>query len=209
MVRAALLTIVAVGCAAPRAGAPAPAALTSPPTMEEPRRGDVAPGAPAAQASVAPRPCRALGIDWCNHVYGDELQASGPGGLTLADGDWESHLYACDGTPYEGEHVTFEFSLRSTASGDLDGDGVADALVTIDQRYTGCGNQGSFATTHLLAYAVHDGLVKPIANATVDRSTIAPTIANGLIERAAPNGCVDRWRVAGATLVQTEPHCAR
>ncbi len=161
-----------------------------------------------AEPAVAPRPCRALGVDWCNHTYGDELQASGPGGLTLEDGDWESHVYACDGTPYEGEHVTFELSLRSTASGDLDGDGIADALVTIDQRYVGCGNQGSFATTHLLAYSVRDGAVHPIASATVDRSTTAPTIANGQIERSAGNGCADHWRVAGATLVQVEPRCA-
>ncbi len=133
----------------------------------------------------------------------------GPGDLTLADGDWESHVYACDGTPYAGEHITFEFSLRSTTSGDLDGDGVADALVTIDAQYVGCGNQGSFAQTHLLVYAVHDRAAKLRASATVDRSWTPPTIANGKIERAAANGCVDRWRVSGAELVQVEPRCAR
>ncbi len=208
MLRLAVLTIVAVGCAASRAGAPAPAAPMAPPAMEV-TSDRPSPEPALAQPAVQPRACRALGIDWCNHVYGDELQASGPAGLTLEDGDWESHVYACDGTPYEGEHVTFEFSLRSTASGDLDGDGVADAVVAIDQRYTGCGNQGSFATTHLLAYAVRGSVAHLIASATVDHTMTAPTIANGQIERAAGNGCVDHWRLTGATLVQVEPRCAK
>lgn len=182
-----LLVLALTACGHPAAtSAPAPAAPPSPPPQ--------------------PRTCEALGVDWCNHAFGDEI---GRPGIELVGGDWEEHVYACEDTPWAGEHVTFLYMVRDVVTGDLDGDGTDDALVAVDDIYDGCGDQGSYRTTRLLVYAVRDGAAtRVLGTGIVRRATDAPiTIAGRGLVRTHPGGCVERWELVGPGLAQIGAPC--
>jgi hypothetical protein len=176
--------------------APEPAATTSP-----------EPAAPPKPYVAPPlRRCEALGLDWCNRTYGQELEYVA---RELVGGHHEEHVYMCL-PPHDGEHVTYLFIERDVVTGDLDGDGSDEALVVIDDIFFGCGDEGSHKLTKLIAHAVRDGVPTVMATTDVERRDDATfTIAGGQVVRTLVDGCIHRWNVRGAELVVTTRHCAR
>lgn len=105
----------------------------------------------------------------------------------------------------DSPHTKTSTALLSV-TGDLDGDGTDDALVAVDDIYDGCGDQGSYRTTRLLAYAVKDGAATRVLGAR--RATDAPiTIAGRGVVRTHPGGCVERWELVGPGLAQIGAPC--
>lgn len=152
------------------------------------------------------RHCEALGVDWCNHLYGQELDYSP---RALVGGEHEEHVYMCL-PPHEGEHVTYLFQLRDVLTGDLDGDGADEAVVALDDIYYGCGDEGSHELTRLMAYTVRDGVPTPLATTDFERRDDATfTVVDGRVVRTLTDGCIHRWKVDGADLVPINRVCAR
>jgi hypothetical protein len=106
-------------------------------------------------------------------------------------------VYACEGTQWAGEHTTELFDVRGVATGDLDGDGVDDAVVAIAEHYYGCGNNGSYNTTHLMAFATGGLLAKTITGGR----PLEVSIDHGRIELRLARG-TEHWQLAGGKLVR-------
>lgn len=160
------------------------------------------------QPPPPPRQCKVLDVDWCNHSYGKELEDLFP--HELVGGDWEEHVYACEDTPWAGEHTTMLFMYRTAVIGDVDLDGHDDVVVAIDEHWYGCGDQGSYWVTHLIAFRVADGVVTPLASTTGNRfGDWELTVENGQLRRSHPGPCVERWAFALDKLEQVGTGCVK
>lgn len=91
-------------------------------------------------------------VDWKNHEYG------GWAGR-LHEGHAESHIYG----PGGGAHDTFETTLVGVAYGDLDNDGVEEAVVVLKESMwiAATSRESTHGTVH--AFAWRQGEVKSIA----------------------------------------------
>ncbi len=189
----AIVIVFATSACGPGASPPiTPATSTSLPPAE-----------PASTPTTPPpRQCTVLGVDWCNRMYGKELDGLVP--RQLVEGNWEEHLYACD----NGEHTTTLFMFRTAMLGDLDLDGRDDAIVAVDEHYYGCGDLGSYGVTHLMAFRVADAVATPLADTTGNRlRDWALTVENGQLRRTHPGPCVERWTFAVDKLEPVGPRC--
>jgi hypothetical protein len=148
-------------------------------------------------------------VDWCNRVYEDD----GAGKL-LVGGMFEEHVWTCNltGTSEDfGGHTTERLELDAVAYGDLDQDGIEDAVVTLASDWLGCGDlraggRGLTRTSTIQAFTVRDGAVVPIAKKLWAHRVPSPSlaIADGEVQRTylLENGhdCVERWRLSSEAL---------
>lgn len=161
--------------------------------------------------SEAPRSIR--DVDWCNRSY------AGAGGIpvTLVDGAYEEHVYACEGTPHAGEHTTSRWQVGDVAYGDLDGDGADDAAVLIDEDWFGCGDAAT-RITRVRVYGLRDGGAVALGETTLGRvhdpllaALPVLEISGGAVVRTyawqAGGTCVERWRLGATGLARETPPC--
>jgi hypothetical protein len=169
-------------------------------------------GGPAPDAGVA----TIRDVDWCNRTYADPI-----GDTAVFGGHHEDHVYTCGigEEPLAGRHVTEIWTVDAVAYGDLDGDGIEDAAVSIDELWFGCldGDTDDTRVTRVRAFTVRDGAVVPLGDDTINRvddrqlAWAELVIDGGEVVRTyfwvTGTACVDRWRIAGGALSQIGPHC--
>lgn len=172
-------------------GAPVAAPAMSDTVGESPRPapGPGRMGAFERCSEAAAPPAQSLNaVDWCNREYV-------PGLVSLRAGRGEVHEYAEPG----GAHDTILSWLRSVSAADLDGDGVDEALVAIDQQtYVGA-EQHASTRTWLGAFRWRGGHAELVASTLLPWAE-ALTVVNGEVRsttRAGGELCLRLYRLTG------------
>lgn len=237
VLRAASLSCASLlaACSAPRPApdappvAPPPVAPAPPPVLAPasaaPSPGSAEPAEPraplpvasASVAPVAPPPKRAdrawVGcqdgkpaparyrsvreVDWCNHTYIAGI-------ATLRRGRAELHEYEEMGGP----HDTDIFRLGSVAFGDVDGDGVEDAVVVLDHQAHGA-HGGSHQGARVYLFTIRAGTVARLADGTARMGSVARIAAGRILLDYAPAElvCTQELRRAGSKLASRTDPC--
>lgn len=197
----------------PATTSPPPVESSAAPTAEgaPPASGGPSGPAPTAAAGAASGPTRAWQtlcvpggkkpgppkslreVDWCNS----------PAAITtLKDGKAEYHEYEDLGGP----HDTYLFRLGHVAYGDLDGDGVEDAVVTIDEvGHLAKGGQYAKATVTVWRWTM--GSAAPTKSVTA-YGVVEATIAKKVLEvrsEGKAESCVQRYAWKGVDLAPVGP----
>lgn len=176
------------------------------PEKRAPLASEASPDDPPAPPAAAPRSwetCREVrevvktprtirDVDWCNREYT-------PGWVALRDGIGEIHEYM----DLAAAHDTYIYKLADVAYGDLDGDGVEEAVVLIhSESYTGT---AAWTGADLYVFALRAGNVVDLGSSpasVADRWTLAIGAGEVTLRFAIPpKACVDRWTFAAGTLV--------
>lgn len=137
-------------------------------------------------------------VDWCNREYV-------PGFATLRKGRAEIHEYEELG----GLHDTDIFRLGSVAYGDLDGDGVEEAVVVLDQE-SYAAKAGQHLEARVFVFALRGGKVVGVAQASTHVGSVASVRGNRARldygEPGAPR-CTHELRLDATKLVTASDPC--
>ena len=173
-----------LGCAAP------PRPRASPPATPAPGP----PGAPAPAPASAPSPPAArdlASVQWGEHSYQIDGQR-----YQLRRGSWEMHEYMEE---WGGAHDTEVYRFESVTSGDLDGDGGAEAVVLLWHMYWGPGSAQQ-ESLYLVTFGWKDGApvqldVTGAGNVRINAVEIGTGGELRVVhERAVPPFMTSRWR---------------